>query len=131
MVSIKKVKETNEFLYLLNKLSEYNISYITNEYLKDDFINNRLYTIGNLKGIATVVYDSDFGFYYIKRLLIFERGKGYSKSFLKQLTDKYKKCAITPFKDNTAVINTILNLGYKYQYTFLNDYLFYTYHKEE
>lgn len=82
--------------------------------------------IGECKGIASVVYDSEFKYFYIKRLLIFERNKGYSKAILTYLTYKYKKCAITPYESNTAIIKVIEELGYKYRYTFLESYLFYT-----
>lgn len=126
---IKLFTEENKLNDLLNKVESYRISYINKQLIINDFRNKRLYVFeenDEIKAICSIEYSEEYDTNYIKRLLVFEAGKGYSKKMLKYMTENVEKpLAITPFEDNKSVISTITKLGFKYKYTFLEDYMYF------
>ena len=125
---LRKIISTKNIQYILSKVNHENIEYITVNHVKEDFKNKNLYEfIVNKKpvGIVSVIFDNDFNYFYIKRLLVFKKGKGYAKRILQSVLKEYPICAITPFESNKAMLKIIKELGFEYQYTFLENYLLY------
>lgn len=106
-------------------------SYITKELLKLDILQSECYVLEENKkliGIGSIVFDYERDCYYIKRVMIFNKsyqGKGYGKQILKELSQLENKIAVTPFKKNAKMRNIIKSLGFKFQYSFNENFLFY------
>lgn len=75
---LRKIISNKNIQYILGKVKQENIEYITVNHVKEDFKNKNLYEfIVNKKpvGIVSVIFDDEFNYFYIKRLLVFKKGK--------------------------------------------------------
>lgn len=124
-----KVNNDQDLKFILEKIEDENISYITKNHAKIDFLNGDLYCYKfgqEILGIVSVVYDKKFKYFYIKRLLVFKPCFGVARMIIENILDKYSRCAITPFKTNVAMMKLMKDLNFKYNYTFLENYMFFT-----
>lgn len=131
---IYKLKQKEKLGYIYDRIREENLDYITKPLIKKDFKNENLYVYeanNKIKGILSVVYDKEFEYYYIKRLLVFEKGKKIAERMIHEIQNKYHKLAITPFESNKTMIKIVERLGFEFQYLFLEEYCFYTYIKDK
>lgn len=131
-IIIRKVTNVEDLKQIVAKISEDEIlEYLTPKHIQKDFEDGYLYMYldknGEIVGISSVVWDKDFEMYYIKRVKVFKQGEGFAKALIKSLSNMYNKLAITPFKCNTPMLKIVSSLGFKYHYTFLENYQLYIY----
>ena len=108
------------------------IPYITPKQADRDIENGNLYIIKkNGKPIAqcALVYEENYKYHAIKRLVIYNKkncGQGIANLFVEYFVKQnYPVLGCTPWRDNSCMINILLNHGFKYQYTFLENYCYF------
>lgn len=109
------------------------IDYNTARHVYEDLKNKRLYVLvdNNEKIIAScaLVEENNYNYTAIKRLVIFKKenyGKGIASQFVKYFVENISvPLGCTPWADNNAMKKILEKFGFKFQYTFLNNYCFY------
>lgn len=132
-MTVRQANET-EYRKLVSSLRFVfkNNSYINKDYLKQDLKNGSCYVVednGKIVAIGSLVYDSTYKMYYIKRVSVpnkRKRSKGYAKELIQTLKDAAEVVAVTPWKDNIAMQKILEQVGFKYNYTFQENYMLYT-----
>ena len=85
---------------------------------------------GHIVGIAAIVWDSQYSYWAIKRLLIpnkKNRGKGIARTLiLAAITGKKEKIGCTPWKDNIPMIKLLESLDFQLEYIFDDKWCFYS-----
>lgn len=124
-----RVATRKDYGVIVGKLHNFEkIDYLTEKNVETDIRHKNCYALedkGEIVAIGSIVYDNEFKMYYIKRLMILDensKGKGYGKYIMKYLSNKKPVIATTPFKDNYIMKKLIESIGFKYKYTFLENY---------
>ena len=80
-------------------------------------------------GQCALVYEPNYSYYAIKRLVVYNKkncGRGIAERFIKYLSNNTSsEIGCTPWSDNLAMKKLLLRNGFKYQYTFLENYEFF------
>lgn len=135
MEMVKKV-EFNDLRKILPLVRDSRISYITDWHTLKDFLGDdgaQLYILYNNNqpgAIVTTIYDNNYNYLAIKRLLSFTKRKGYATRLLSAIVSKAQCAGInsigcTPWNDNSAMIHLVNKLGFDYQYSFQKNWRFY------
>lgn len=120
---------------LLLSLNKVNCSFINKDLLRSDIEKGQCFAIENnnkIIGMITLLYDEKYGMYYIKRFIITNKknqNKGYAKPILSSILSfvpTNETVAITPFENNSKMINLVQKLGFEFQYSFLEQFQLYT-----
>lgn len=118
-------------LSVVRSLQNKKIDYNTTKQAKEDIANNRMIVVvDNNKIVAScaLVEEPTYNYTAIKRLCVFNnknRRKGYGSALMNYVCSLgIKNLGATPW-NNTGAIRLFEKFGFKYQYTFLENYNFY------
>ena len=121
----------SDYIHIVRSIQNKHIEYITPQHIKEDINNERLYLLeenNKIIGSISLVYDSQYKYYAMKRLCIYNKkncGKGYAYMLLAYLTNTQNKIGCTPWINNEAMKHMLSKLGYKLQYIFNEKWCFY------
>ena len=114
-------------------LNNKKIPYITAAHAHEDIKNNRQYVLeenGKIIGIISIVYDSQYKYYAMKRLCILNKknnGKGYAFQLLSYCAAlPYTKIGCTPWTDNEPMKHMLTKLNFQLEYIFNDKWCFYS-----
>ena len=118
--------------YIVNSLRQKKIPFITVAQVLEDIAKNRLYVLtheGKPVAMCAVVYDEVFGYYAIKRLVIFQKknkGKHYADTLISHCTTLgLYPLGCTPWVDNTTVQHLLEKHGFSFEYIFDEKWCFF------
>lgn len=112
-------------------LKSYDISYITIEHFREDVKFNRQFIMTeneNIIAILSLVYDNQYNYYAMKRLLVTNeyKGKGYARIMLNYVSQKAQgKVGCTPWTNNAAMRHLLETLNFHLEYIFDNKWCYY------
>ena len=119
-------------LSIVRSLQNKHINYNTPAMVKEDIKNHRLViAIDNNKivGQIALVYEPNYAYTSLKRLCVYNnknRGKGIASALVQFVCETVNTpLGASPWTENTACINLFKKFGFKYQYTYLENYNFY------
>lgn len=122
----------NDKLSAIRSLQKNQTSYNTVAQLKEDIALNRLIVVennGKLLAKCAIVEEPLYNYIAIKRLCVFSKkskGKGIASALINHITSlNLGVLGATPWEDNEATKHILEKNGFKFQYTFLNNYCFY------
>lgn len=135
MEIVKRV-DFNDLRKILPLVRDSRIPYITDWHMLKDFFGDddaQLYILYNNDkpgAIVTTIYDSQYNYLAIKRLLSFTARKGYATRLLLAIISRAQFSGIssigcTPWDDNSTMIHLVNKLGFNYQYSFQKKWTFY------
>lgn len=119
-------------LSIVRSLQNKHIDYNTPAMVKEDIKNHRLViAIDNNKivGQIALVYEQNYSYTSLKRLCVYNnknKGKGIASALVQFACETVRTpLGASPWTENTACINLFKKFGFKYQYTYLENYNFY------
>lgn len=105
------------------------IDYITPAHARTDIANSQLFVVvenGVLLAQCALVYEPAHQYHAIKRLTIYNKrncGRGIAQMFITHFCEMgLPALGCTPWADNVTMKHLLSKNGFKYQYTFLNNY---------
>lgn len=108
------------------------INYNTPEMVKEDIKKARLIVAvedGKILGQLAMVEELEWGYVAIKRLCVYNKnnkGKGIASALIRFACEQTDKpLGASPWTENTACRKLFEKHGFKYQYTYLENYNFY------
>lgn len=123
----------SELPYIKERLEALDIPFATPSHAENDFRspNIQMFVLRENKqpvAICSVVYDLDFQYHALKRMIVLDkdnRGRGYAKVLTARIIARTPgACGCTPWADNVHCQRMLASLGFKYQYTFNNNWTF-------
>jgi RimJ/RimL family protein N-acetyltransferase len=131
-VEIRKANHS-DYIKIVRSIQNKNISYITPTHVREDIQHNRLfvgYENGKVVGILSLVWDSEYNYFAMKRLCITNKknqGKGLAQELLTHVSETVNgKVGCTPWSDNAPMRHTLEKLGFTLEYRFSEKWCFYS-----
>ena len=122
----------NDKLSAIRSLQKNQTSYNTTAQIKEDISLKRLIVVednGKLLASCAIVEEKDYNYIAIKRLSVFSkksRGKGIADAIIKYVISlNLGTLGATPWKDNEITKHLFEKNGFKFQYSFLENYCYY------
>ena len=122
----------NDKLSAIRSLQKNQTSYNTVAQLKEDILLNRLIIVennGKLLAKCAIVEEPLYNYIAIKRLCVFSKkskGKGIANAIIKYIISlNLGVLGVTPWADNEITKHILEKNGFRFQYTFLDNYCFY------
>ena len=119
-------------IHIIRSLQNKKIHYNTPAHAKEDVNNDCLYILEHENKIiaqCALIYDAERKYYAMKRLCVYNKknlGKGIAQMFISYFEHLgVPALGVTPWEENKAMIHILEKNGFIYQYTFLENYLFY------
>ena len=119
-------------LSAIRSLQKNQTNYNTVAQLKEDISLNRLIVVennGKLLAKCALVEETSYNYMAIKRLCVFSKkskGKGIASALVKYVISlNLGVLGATPWEDNEPMKHILEKNGFKFQYTFLDNYCFY------
>lgn len=112
-----------DYIKLYTMVNRANIPYISVNDVYKDIDNKECYIIednGAIKAICSLVSCPAYHNYAIKRLCVFEEGRGYGSQLVNYLANKRANLPIvcTPWEDNTVMRKILERNHFKLRYIF-------------
>ena len=124
---------TSDITNIIRAIQNKKIDYITPAHVHEDVALGRQYIMienGKIIAMLSLVWDNDYSYYAMKRLLIPNRknnGKGYAQMMLQYVSMQAKgKVGCTPWADNGAMRHMLEKLGFSLEYIFEVKWCFYS-----
>lgn len=118
-----RLANNRDYIKMYSILNELNISYIPAEKVFNDIANKECYVIeeeGRIKAICSLVKCPSYHNYAIKRMCVFEEGKGYANQLINFLIKKRANLPIvcTPWEDNSIMRHILERNHFRLKYIF-------------
>lgn len=123
----------SDVIGIIRAIQNKKIDYITPAHVREDVALGRQYVMvenGKVVAMLSLVWDKDYNYYSMKRLLIPNRknkGKGYAQMMLQFVSmEAHGKVGCTPWIDNGAMRHMLEKLGFSLEYIFATKWCFYS-----
>lgn len=123
----------SDYVKIIRAIQNKGIAYITPKHIREDIDKNRQYVMidkGKVISILSLVYDSKYDYYAMKRLCVTNRknhGKGYAQKMIETISNSVNgKVGCTPWADNAPMRHTLEKLGFRLEYVFREKWCFYS-----
>lgn len=130
MITISNSLTYQQKEYCKRNLQTKGIEYATVELFNEDIRRNRLFALcedGVPMVICSVVYDKNYNYLALKRLVCFNQGKGYASMLIDYIVKKQwsKPLGSTPWTPNKTMRHLLEKFGFQLQYIFDEKWCFY------
>lgn len=129
---IVRFASNEDTLSVIRSIQNKRMNYNTTAQAKQDISLGRLVVVeenGKLLGSCAIVKETNRGYTAIKRVCVYSkksRGKGVAQALIAFVCSLgLGTLGATPWNDNPAMCHIFKKFGFKYQYTFLENYDFY------
>ena len=129
-MEIRKATAT-DLVHVIRSLQNKGIDYNTTAQAKADILNNRLFVAiinGKIVGSCAIVEETAYNYTAIKRVCVYNKkncGKGIASALVAYICGlDLGNLGATPW-NNPGMIRVFEKYGFRYQYTFLENYNFY------
>ena len=119
-------------IHIIRAIQNKHMNYNTPTHVREDIKNGYLFVAeenNKLLGSLAVFYKNHRGYYAITRVCVYSKksyGKGVASSLIRYvLSLNLGAYGATPWNDNPVMCHIFKKYGFKYQYTFKENYCFY------